>query len=79
MKIISDSTCNLSTDILEKYDISIAPIAIQFGNDSYLEDVDIDRDTFYAKIEEMQIIPTSSQPSPARSSLAPSRSVSTPL
>jgi len=65
MKIISDSTCNLSTDILEKYDISIAPIAIQFGNDSYLEDVDIDRDTFYAKIEEMQIIPTSSQPSPA--------------
>lgn len=65
MKLISDSTCNLAPEVIEKYKISIAPIAIQFGNDTYLEEIDIDRDAFYAKIEELQIIPTSSQPSPA--------------
>lgn len=65
VKIIADSTCNLSQEILDKYDIRIAPVSIQFHDDTYEEDLDIDRDTFYRKIEELQIIPTTSQPTPA--------------
>lgn len=65
IKIITDSTNNLSTELLQKYDVRVAPIAIQFLEESFEEGINIDRDTFYAKIEEMGIIPTSSQPSPA--------------
>jgi DegV family protein with EDD domain len=65
IRIIADSTCNLSSELLEKYKIQIAPISIQFENETYEEDIDIDRDTFYRKIEEMGIIPTTSQPTPA--------------
>jgi DegV family protein with EDD domain len=65
IKIVADSTCNLSDEIVQQYDLRIAPIAIQFGQESYEEGIDIDRDTFYRKIEELGIIPTSSQPSPA--------------
>lgn len=64
IKIIVDSTQNLPDEYLAKYDIRIAPIAIQFGNETYLENLEIDRPTFYRKIEEMGIIPTTSQPTP---------------
>ncbi len=64
IKIIVDSTQNLPQEYLKKHDIRVAPIAIQFGNESYLEDLEIDRKTFYRKIDEMGIIPTTSQPTP---------------
>ncbi|MCK4741216.1 MAG: DegV family protein [Anaerolineales bacterium] len=65
MKVIADSTCNLSQETLDQYDIRIAPIPIQFGDETFEEGVDIDRDLFYKKIEETGIMPTSSQPTPA--------------
>jgi len=65
IKIITDSTNNLSPDILERYDIRVAPVSIQFGDETFEEDIDIARDLFYRKIEELGIIPTSSQPTPA--------------
>jgi DegV family protein with EDD domain len=65
LKIIADSTCNLSEDVLRRHDIRIAPISIQFKDESFEEDIDIDRDTFYRKIDEMGIIPTTAQPTPA--------------
>jgi DegV family protein with EDD domain len=64
IKIIVDSTQNLPEDYLAKHDIRTAPITIQFGNETYRENLDIDRKTFYRKIEEMGIIPTTSQPTP---------------
>ncbi len=65
IKIIADSTCNLPEDILAEHDIRIAPVAIQFGNETYEEGIDIDRELFYRKIEQLGMIPTSSQPTPA--------------
>ena len=65
LKIVTDSTCNLTTEQLQRYDIRTAPIAIHFGMESYTEGVDIDHDLFFAKIDEMGIIPATSQPSPA--------------
>jgi DegV family protein with EDD domain len=65
IKIVADSTCNLSPEVFEQYDIRVAPISIQFGDESYEEAIDIDRGTFYRKIDEMGIIPTTAQPTPA--------------
>jgi DegV family protein with EDD domain len=65
IKLVADSTCNLPEHIIAKHDIKVAPISIQFGEETYEEDIDIDRDLFYRKIEELGIIPTTSQPSPA--------------
>jgi DegV family protein with EDD domain len=65
IKIVADSTCNLSDEIVQQFDLRIAPIAIQFGQETYVEGIDIDRELFYNRIEELGIIPTSSQPTPA--------------
>ena len=66
IKIVTDSTVNLSDEILTRYDICKVPIAIQFGLETFEEDIDIDHDTFYRKIEETGIVPTTSQPATGR-------------
>ncbi|MCX6025442.1 MAG: DegV family protein [Chloroflexi bacterium] len=65
IKIVTDSTCNLSPEVIRRHDLRIAPITIQFGTQSYQEGIDIDRALFYRTIEERQIIPSTSQPTPA--------------
>lgn len=65
IKLVADSTCNLPEHILQRHDIQIAPITIQFGEETYEEGIDIDRALFYQKIDELGIIPTTSQPTPA--------------
>lgn len=65
VKIITDSTCNLDDELLTRHDIRVAPIAIQFGDETFEEGIDIDRDAFYARIDRTGRIPTTSQPSPS--------------
>jgi len=64
IKIVTDSSCNLSPEQLQRYDIRVAPIPIQFGAETYEEGVDIDQDLFYRRIDELDMIPTTSQPAP---------------
>jgi DegV family protein with EDD domain len=63
IKIVTDSTCDLPVDVLRRYDVHIVPINIQFGRENFKEGIDIDQATFYRKIDELGIIPTTSQPS----------------
>jgi DegV family protein with EDD domain len=65
IKLVVDSTCNLPEDIIKKYDIRVAPISIQFNAETYEEGIEIEQELFYSKIEELGIIPTTAQPTPA--------------
>ena len=47
VKIISDSTCDLSKELLEKYDIDILPLHVILGNDDFRDGVDITPDQIY--------------------------------
>jgi len=48
IKIVSDSTCDLSKELKEKYDIEIAPLHIVLGEKEYLDGVEITPDEIYA-------------------------------
>ncbi len=63
IKIVTDSTCDLPAEMIRQYDISVVPINIQFGTETYLDGMTIDRETFYRKIEELGVLPRTSQPS----------------
>ena len=65
LRIITDRASNLSEEMIAELDIRVAPISMQFGDESYEEGITIDRDHFYSKIEKMGVMPTSSQPTPA--------------
>lgn len=48
IKIISDSTCDLSKELIEKYKISILPLHIHLGEEEYQDGVSITPDELYA-------------------------------
>lgn len=47
VKIIADSTCDLSQDIIDKYDITIIPLSIIMGDKSYYDGTEITPDEIY--------------------------------
>jgi len=63
IRITTDSTCDLPPSYFQEYDVTVVPINIQFGTETYEDGVTIDRETFVRKIDEMGILPTTSQPS----------------
>ena len=63
IRIATDSTCDLPPGYFEDYGVTVVPINIQFGTETYEDGVTIDRETFVRKIDEMGMLPTTSQPS----------------
>jgi len=64
IKIIADSTCDLSDAILKKYNISIVPLNIMINNKNYKDRVDIKPEEFYKMLPKLKKLPTTSMPSP---------------
>ena len=63
IKIVTDSTCDLPFEYFQEYDISVVPINIQFGTETFRDGIDIDREAFYQKIDDLGKLPSTSQPS----------------
>lgn len=57
VKIIADSTCDLSKDLIEKYGIEIVPLYIHMGDDEYKDGVDIFPDDIYKWSDENNTTP----------------------
>lgn len=66
IKIITDSTADLSKEIYDKYDIEVLPLLINFGEDSYLDGVEINPNEVFERIEKDNIFPTTAQVIPNR-------------
>lgn len=63
VKIIADSTCDLSQEICERYDISILPLHILLGDEEYLDGKNITPSEIYAWSDENRTTPRTSAPS----------------
>lgn len=62
-KIISDSTCDLSQELLDKYEISILPLHILLGGEEYEDGRDITIEEIYEWSEAHKETPKTSAPS----------------
>lgn len=61
-KIIVDSTADLFTELKSRVDV--VPLTVHFGEEEYLDGVTIDHKTFYEKLIESDVLPTTSQATP---------------
>ena len=52
IKLITDGSCDLSDEVLNKFNINVVPLGVSFGEEHYTAGVDIDNKTFYAKMKE---------------------------
>ena len=64
ISLITDSTCDISSEWREQYEITVIPMTIIFGDKAYLDGVDITAQEFYAKLQNETNHPTTSQPAP---------------
>ena len=64
IRLVTDSTCDLPEGQLAALNVSVVPINIHFATQEYQEGETLGYDEFFQKIEDLNIIPTTSQPSP---------------
>ena len=62
IKIVADSTCDLSVELIEKYDITIIPLNIVLDMRSYLDGVQITADEIYTWADRMNTTPKTAAP-----------------
>ncbi len=63
IKIVTDSTCDLTDELLEKYDISVVPLYVQLGEDSFRDKFEITPEKIYKWSDENNKTPKTSAPS----------------
>jgi DegV family protein with EDD domain len=59
-KIVADASCDIPKEFMEKYDITIIPIEVRFGEEMYPEGLETRE--FYNKMQSTGIIPKTSMP-----------------
>jgi DegV family protein with EDD domain len=62
--VITDSAADISDEDMERHDIHMVPVRIQFGDRGYLDKVSISAAEFFEELASNPVHPTSSQPSP---------------
>lgn len=66
IRIVTDSTCDLPEEALATHRIAVVPVNLQFGQESFEEGITLQREEFYQKVDALNAIPQTSQPSPGQ-------------
>jgi DegV family protein with EDD domain len=64
IKLITDSTCDLSKALIKQYDIDVVPLYVNFLEESYLDGIDITLENMYEKVEALGLLPKTAAASP---------------
>jgi DegV family protein with EDD domain len=63
--IVTDSTADLDAADSATRGITIVPLFVNFGNARFRDRIDLSLDEFYRKLASLNVLPTTSQPTPA--------------
>ena len=65
VKIVADSTCDLNSDLLERYGIETIALPVNLGDKACLDGIDVHTPDLFAYYNETGKLPTTSAPTPA--------------
>lgn len=63
IKIITDSTSDLPADLVRQYNLGIVPLYLIWGDQQFIDNVNITKEQFFARLPLDPVAPTTSQPS----------------
>ena len=63
VKIVTDSVSDIPSDLAKSLDITMVPLTVNFGVESFLDGVEITPKEFFEKIETAPSLPTTAAPS----------------
>ena len=64
VRIVTDSTADLTPEIANELGIVIVPLNVHFGNETYLDNIDLTTEDFYQRLSRSKRLPTTSAPTP---------------
>jgi len=64
IKIVTDSSCDLPPQLIKQLGITVVPLYVRFGKETYRDRVDISEDEFYQRLQKDPVHPNTIQPSP---------------
>lgn len=59
--LVTDSTCDLSRELLDHYQVNMLPVHISFGENTFLDKVTLQPEHFYRLLEELEWFPKTAQ------------------
>ncbi|MDD4874334.1 MAG: DegV family protein, partial [Dehalococcoidales bacterium] len=65
VKIVTDSTSDLSPELISEFGITVVPAYVRFGDKTYRDGIDISQDEVYHKMVTENIPAATSQPPPS--------------
>ena len=65
VRIVTDSTADIPPEIADRLGITIVPLTVFFGEEAFLDGVELDNAGFYRKLQSSKDLPRTSQPPPA--------------
>jgi len=64
VKIVTDSCADLPPQLAKELGISVVPVYVRFGEEVYLDRVDMSEDEFYQRLQKTTVHPSTVQPGP---------------
>src|SRR5574344_2119553 len=55
--IITDSTCDMTQELYDKYHVRMLSLFVNFSNGSYLDGIDIDSEKLYGLVDQYKELP----------------------
>lgn len=65
VRIVTDSTSDIGADLAKELGITVVPLTVLFGHESFLDRVEITTDEFYRQLSQEDVFPTTTQPAPS--------------
>jgi DegV family protein with EDD domain len=66
IRIITDSSCDLPDEVVERYRLTVVPLTIRFGDEDFVDREELSKDDFWAKLTSGEVTPETAAPSVGR-------------
>ncbi|MBN1303225.1 MAG: DegV family protein [Anaerolineales bacterium] len=63
--LVTDSTAYIPKDYIKQYNITVTPLVLIWGDETFEDGVDIQPDEFYSRLQTAEVMPSTSQTTPA--------------
>jgi DegV family protein with EDD domain len=64
VRIVTDSACDLDQALVDQHGIEVVPLSIRFGDDEFVDRVELSNEEFYARMAASDTLPETAAPSP---------------
>jgi DegV family protein with EDD domain len=66
IRIITDSSCDLPDDVVERHRLTVVPLTIRFGDEDFVDREQLSKDDFWSKLTSSDVTPETAAPSVGR-------------